>query len=67
MSPLFVEGLNLALYGMGTVFAFLTLLTLMTSMMSKIVSKTNKVQGNQSIDSKKFAAISAAVHQHHNK
>ena len=38
MPPLVSEGLNLALYGMGSVFVFLTLLVLMTMLMSWLVA-----------------------------
>lgn len=33
-----LEALNLALYGMGTVFSFLTALVILTALMSKLVS-----------------------------
>jgi oxaloacetate decarboxylase (Na+ extruding) subunit gamma len=38
-STLITQGLDLMLYGMGTVFAFLTLLVGITSLMSVIVNK----------------------------
>lgn len=38
MSDLMLEALNLALYGMGTVFSFLTALVFLTALMSKLVS-----------------------------
>ncbi|MFT4677566.1 MAG: oxaloacetate decarboxylase gamma subunit [Patiriisocius sp.] len=38
MSDLMLEALNLALYGMGTVFSFLTALVILTALMSKLVS-----------------------------
>jgi oxaloacetate decarboxylase gamma subunit len=37
MDNLVQQGIDLALYGMGTVFIFLTLLVLATSVMSRIV------------------------------
>ena len=65
MSPLVSQGLDLAMYGMGVVFVFLTLLVMATITMSKIVMMTD---GSDSpaptIDKKKLAAITAAVHQH---
>ena len=68
MTPLLAEGLNLALYGMGTVFVFLTLLVFATVLMSRIVSRTTtEAPPGQGIDSRKLAAITAAVHQHRNK
>lgn len=33
------QGLNLMIYGMGTVFVFLTILVFATSLMSKLVNK----------------------------
>jgi oxaloacetate decarboxylase gamma subunit len=38
-STLIAEGLDLMLYGMGTVFTFLTLLVGITTLMSMIVNK----------------------------
>ena len=38
-STLFTQGLDLMLYGMGTVFAFLTLLVGITTLMSLVVNK----------------------------
>ena len=68
MTPLLAEGLNLALYGIGTVFVFLTLLVFTTVLMSWIVARTTtEVPPGQGIDPRKLAAITAAVHQHRNK
>ena len=67
MTPLFSEGLNLALYGMGTVFVFLTMLVYATTLMSWLVSRTEKSQSQDDIDPKKLAAITAAVHQYRNR
>lgn len=68
MTPLLSEGLNLALYGMGTVFVFLTMLVFATMLMSWVVAKTSAQENSsKSIDSRKLAAITAAVHQHRNK
>ena len=68
MTPLLAEGLNLALYGMGTVFVFLTMLVFATMLISWIISKTTTtvLQGHE-VDSLRLAAITAAVHQHRNK
>ena len=38
-STLISQGLDLMLYGMGTVFTFLTLLVAVTTLMSKVVNK----------------------------
>jgi sodium pump decarboxylase gamma subunit len=42
MPPLLSEGLNLVIYGMGTVFVFLTLLVLATMLMSWLVDPTKE-------------------------
>lgn len=65
MTPLFSEGLNLALYGMGTVFVFLTLLVFATRLMSWLVLRTaQEMPSSEGIDTVKLAAITAAIHQH---
>jgi len=68
MAPLLADGFNLALYGIGTVFLFLTMLVFATTIMSRIVSvtTTNTPKGKE-ISSIKIAAISAAIHQHRKK
>ena len=71
MPPLVSEGLTLALYGMGTVFVFLTLLVLATMMMSWLVApKETAAVVALPIDlagDRKIAAITAAIHQHRNR
>lgn len=68
MTPLVTEGLNLAIYGMGTVFVFLTLLVLATMLMSRLVAGTSVEPAPEApIDGRKLAAITAAVHQHRNR
>jgi oxaloacetate decarboxylase gamma subunit len=71
MPPLVSEGLNLALYGMGTVFVFLTLLVLATMLMSWLVAhwETAAVVAlpADSAGTRKMAAITAAIHQHRNR
>ena len=71
MPPLVSEGLNLALYGMGTVFVFLTLLVLATMMMSWLVApKETAAVVALPIDlagDRKIAAITAAIHRHRNR
>ena len=65
MSPLLTEGLNLAFYGMGTVFLFLTLLVFATQLMSWLTLRaTPTIKTADFINNKKLAAITAAVHQH---
>jgi len=71
MPPLVSEGLNLALYGMGTVFVFLTLLVLATMIMSWLVApKETFPVITMPVDiasASKLAAITAAIHQHRNR
>jgi oxaloacetate decarboxylase gamma subunit len=71
MPPLVSEGLNLALYGMGTVFVFLTLLVLATMLMSRLVASqeadTIVAIPADSASARKMAAITAAIHQHRNR
>ena len=70
MSPLVSEGLNLALYGMGTVFVFLTVLVFATMLMSWLVLKTvpaSQPEQSDTSNSKKMAAITAAIHAHRSK
>ena len=70
MSPLVSEGLNLALYGMGTVFVFLTLLVLATMAMSWLVAQQERAVAAtlpaDSADARTMAAITAAIHRHRN-
>jgi len=70
MSPLVSEGLNLALYGMGTVFVFLTLLVLATMAMSWLVAQQETAVAAtlpaDSADARTMAAITAAIHRHRN-
>ena len=44
-SSLLSEGLNLMLFGMGFVFVFLTLLVIVTSLMSRIITRYEKNVG----------------------
>jgi len=70
MPPLVSEGLNLALYGMGTVFIFLTLLVLATMLMSWLVTHREiaaVVALPADSAGAKMAAITAAIHQHRNR
>ncbi|MBO6556821.1 MAG: OadG family protein [Pseudomonadales bacterium] len=70
MSPLVSEGLSLALYGMGTVFVFLTVLVFATMLMSWLVLKTvpaSEPERSDTSNSKKMAAITAAIHAHRSK
>lgn len=73
---LMMEGFNLMLMGMGFVYAFLTLLVIATTLMSKIILRFSKpepqvVPNNKGAarlvkgqNSDIIAAISAAIHLH---
>lgn len=70
MSDLLQEGLNLMLMGMGTVFVFLTVLVIGTTLMSRLVglttsqSEIDSKARSQSIareDLTELAAVAAAV------
>lgn len=75
-STLLEQGLELMYYGMGTVFVFLTLLVLITSMMSGLIRRFDKPEveaGSVRSDTGRatsepspsvVAAITAAVHEH---
>ncbi|ROS01353.1 oxaloacetate decarboxylase gamma subunit [Sinobacterium caligoides] len=75
------QGADLMLYGMGTVFVFLTLLVIVTTLMSSIIQRVaperpalpvkgmpqpnNKANGQ--VDPQLTAVITAAIHQYRNK
>ncbi|WP_188150663.1 OadG family protein [Teredinibacter waterburyi] len=73
------EGFDLLLYGMGTVFVFLTLLVLATTLMSKIVTRffpeapivlPEPAVMNahaESVDSRTLAIIKSAIQVHRAK
>ncbi len=70
MSSIILEGLYLAIYGMGTVFLFLALLVLVTILMSRLTVAfefETAAQGIAEIDAKKRTAIAAAIQQHRQK
>ena len=66
------QGLDLMLYGMGTVFVFLTLLVIITALMSVIVQRwlpddemevsSSKAESN--VDARIVAIIEAALAKH---
>ena len=67
MSSIVSQGLDLAIYGMGSVFFFLTVLVLATMLMSKLTTSLSVTINDTSIDNnskKKMAAIAAAIHLH---
>lgn len=68
------QGFDLAIFGMGTVFAFLTLLILATHGMSMLVQKFEPEAAimpvrtvTQAHDRQLLAVITAAIAQHRNK
>lgn len=72
MNELFVQGLELMLVGMGTVFVFLTLLVLATAAMSRLVQRFEgrhpadapAVASAPADESEEVAAIAAALTLH---
>lgn len=77
MSELIREGVNLMVMGMGTVFVFLTLLVIGTTLMSKIIMHlpgSAEPEGASSApgrsasgDLAEVAAVAAAIKQIHKK
>ena len=66
MSDLLLQGLNLALYGMGTVFVFLTMLVGVTSLMSLLLKAAHAAPSSvtpaaPAADPQLLAAVAAAV------
>lgn len=74
---LFAQGVDLMLYGMGTVFVFLVLLIAITTLISKVVqrlfpealpiAKTGKIPSPQIpavVDAQTIRVIKAALDQH---
>ena len=76
-SELLEQGIELMLYGMGTVFVFLALLVISTSLMSaliqrlvpaEITSPSAKGESAEPLpDNTLVAVISAAIHQHRSR
>jgi oxaloacetate decarboxylase gamma subunit len=72
MNSLMMAGVELMLIGMGTVFTFLTVLVVATTLMSKLTQRLQPqpvlAQGESTNPSaQEMAAIAAAIHQHQNK
>ena len=67
------EGLSVAMYGMGTVFVFLTLLVGVTMLMSTVILRFSAPEpapatltpSPKSVDAARQAAAVAAVHRIH--
>lgn len=72
MAPgLLLQGLELMLFGMGTVLAFLTLLILVTTLMSRLAQRLELPASESPVDAASgqpskpvLAAIAAAIHAH---
>lgn len=66
-SPI-VQGLELLVAGMGTVFVFLTLLVLTTTAMSALVQRFTPVPAPEvsGVSEEEVAAITAAIIRHRN-
>lgn len=70
-----MDGVRLALVGMATVFLFLTLLVVATSLMSRMVSAFSTVVGGQDDEPVRsdpeqgqlIAIVGAAIHRHRAK
>ncbi len=64
------QGLELMLYGMGTVVVFLSLLVLATTLMSRVVARLSpapvaaETAAGATPDELTVAVISAAIHAH---
>jgi oxaloacetate decarboxylase gamma subunit len=66
-TSLFDQGIILMLVGMGTVFAFLTILVVGMSVMSAIAMRFVPTVSGEGVSEEELAAISAAISQHRNK
>jgi len=80
MTELFASSVDLMMVGMGTVFAFLTLMIFMTNLMSRLVMKYTpdvpdipaptasipNVQNTAANDKQLISIIAAAIKQHRN-
>lgn len=78
MTDLLSQGIELMVFGMGSVFVFLTLLVFSTSIMSKLVIKFAPepepvaapkpvITANQGADATLLAVLSQAVKEHKNR
>ena len=61
------EGLILMLAGMGTVFVFLTILVIVTTAMSRLITRFSPSAVSADPTDDEVAAISAAVARHRHK
>ena len=65
-TELFDQGLTLMLAGMGTVFAFLTTLVVVMTLMSKTLIRFQRETLDAGATVEEVAAISAAISKHRN-
>ncbi len=63
-NELISQGVTLMLAGMGTVFAFLTLLVIAMTLMSRLVMRFQAAPDSAGPGDEEIAAISAAVARH---
>lgn len=61
------EGLSLMLAGMGTVFVFLTVLVITTTLMSRLIIRLQSPPDTAGPSDDEVAAMSAAIAQHRHK
>lgn len=61
---LVVQGLELMLVGMATVFVFLVLLVVATTMMSSLVQRLQPALAEDAVSEEEIAAITIAVARH---
>jgi oxaloacetate decarboxylase gamma subunit len=75
-SPLVQQGVELMLFGMGTVFGFLACLVLVTALMSALLQRFTPIKETQPAlsanapvqqDEQLIAVISAAVHKYRSR
>jgi len=60
-----IQGLELMLAGMGTVFVFLTVLVAATVLMSRLLMRLEQPKrGSSGVDAEEIAAVTAAIAEH---
>ncbi len=61
------QGVTLMIAGMGTVFLFLTLLVIITTLMSRLITRFQRTAVSADATDDEIAAITAAVTRHRRK
>lgn len=61
------QGVTLMLAGMGTVFAFLTVLVVAMTLMSRLIMRLQRAASTTEASDDEVAAISAAIAEHRRK